>query len=106
MFVEFPNGLSAMARLAFGYLDWDDFYNEATGGVRDLRAKTLAGLAAGCAMHVACSLPTLLSACSSSLAWLVLLAVFPACSQCQPRNQGCACSLWCLLHAASDVLIL
>ena len=30
-FVEFSDGLSAMARLAFGYLDWDDFYNGATG---------------------------------------------------------------------------
>ena len=33
-FVEFSDGLSAMARLAFGYLDWDAFYNEATGRTR------------------------------------------------------------------------
>jgi hypothetical protein len=32
LFVEFPDGLSAMARLAFNFLDFHEFENDAVGG--------------------------------------------------------------------------
>lgn len=31
LFVEFPEGLSTMARLAFGFVSYQEFYNDGTG---------------------------------------------------------------------------